>query len=106
MSTEPLIPQNTAIVVACGTENHAADAMANYGAEVAARVTMHVCITMLDAESAKGALPPDTPWTILGGAPPFVIASLQAYFGTPKNFAYALDARNQEFAVKPDLLRT
>lgn len=106
MSTEPLIPLNTQIVVACGSVNKANDEMANYGQDVAARVTMHICITVADAEAAKGSLPAETPWTILGGANPYVIQSLQMYFGPSRCFAYALEAQNQEFAVKPDLLRT
>jgi hypothetical protein len=80
--------------------------MSSYGPEVAARVTMHVCITIQQAETAKGALPNNTPWTILGGASPYVVSSLQVYFGAPRNFSYAIDARNQEYAIHPSKLRT
>jgi len=106
MSAEPLTPRNTVIVVACANQNQALDELAKYGPEVAAKVTMHICVSMSQAETAKATLPPETPWTIAAGASPFVVSSLQAYFGVPRAFAYAIEAQNNEYAINPKLLRT
>ena len=99
MSAEPLTPKNAVIVVACAHQNQAHDAMAKYGPEVTAKVTMHICVSLDQAETAKGALPNSTPWTIMSGASPYVIASLQAFFGAPRNFSYAIEAQNNEYAI-------
>lgn len=101
MSAEPLTPRNTVIVVACAHQNQALDELHKYGEDVEAQVTMHICVSIAQAETAKATLPPDTPWTIMAGASPFVVQSLQLFFGTPRNFAYAIEAQNNEYAISP-----
>lgn len=105
MSAEPLTPQNTTIIVACMHANQATDAMSKYGPQVAAQVTMVVCTTIAQAHDAATAHPSNTPWTILSGARPDVVRRLQDRFGPAKGFSFAIDARNNEKAIHPRLLR-
>jgi hypothetical protein len=106
MSEHPLIPQNTVIIVACANTNQANDALAQYGADVVAQVSMTVCVTIANANAAIMALPPETPWTKLEGASPYTAALLKQTFGEARTMADCLKAQNQEYAISPAKLRT
>jgi len=63
-------------------------------------------ILLITTEAEATALPAGTPWALVDGASPILVAMMRARVGPPVRIADVIRALNTEYAIHPSKLTT
>ena len=89
----------------------ARDAMLQYGVcdifyPTDEQITVIPAILLITTEAEAAALPAGTPWAVVDGASPLLLAQMKARVGPPVRIADVIRALNTEYAIHPSKLMT
>lgn len=117
MTTQPLTPQNTHIIILAANATLVAEMLKQYGiptdsGNIEPTLTVTQIHSMVDLTAFLGTAPsPTLPWCVLsrGNLPAqlqLAHDSMVNYFDDAQTLASCLSMRNNEYAIQPKLLRS